>query len=755
MRALAALALLAAACNSPGAGTLRGVVVLDGETDHSGVTVQAAGAASASTLTDASGAWQLRLPPGVYAVVFTADATRERTQAAKVTVATEGTMAPEIHFTPVGTVTGSVLAAGGAAAGASVFVDGVDALGACDEGGRYRIDGVPTGERTIEAVLAGYRPGAQSGVVLRRGQVIEAPPIDLTVDTDPTLPAAALAGTARRIDRSDHAGTTVVATLGDLRFTTVTASDGSYRLDGIPTGVYTLHFTYDGHEEVIPQVLALAGSTGQVVDGALYPLESNPLKLPIARRLVSGPAPIKIFDGERLIAGRRGLPSRTDEELLSISLSTGAATSLATDVNFTSAVVFSDDGQKAIYLAGVDHFQGALRLVGLDGSAPLTLADLAADHDYRFVPDGSAVLYETNSELRIVPVTGGASRLIAASLSQYELHPDGKRVLYQSCDAGTCDLRIQPLDGGAATQLIAAQGSLTVAPNGSRVALVTSLDSSAGTARVQVASADGGGATTLWEGKLYGNAVFSPDGRYLAFITDSSSGGGDLRLADLAGTAPATVLVHAATGVFFTPDGSRLLYYTDPPSDSLIWPPTYHLKQQPVGGGAEVVLGTRVTYSTDLSPDGKQVAFLDLLDYATTTGTLSVAGPTGMPFRPAAQVYSFHFTPDGAHLLFDAADPTDDTAHDLWSVPAAGGAPVQLGGKIVQWSYSASPKGSRAAWSGDDQIVRVAPIGGGTPAAIGLGGITWANDARVVLYQNGTPPPYRHQDGIYLWEAAP
>src|SRR5262249_29597715 len=122
-------------------------------------------------------------------------------------------------------------------------------------------------------------------VTIRRGQTTTAPDLTLQPDGLPTYPSAALAGVAKRLDRSDHSGTLVTAIAGSTQATTHTASDGSYRFDALATGVYSLQFDYDNKRETIPQVLVLAGTSGQIIDGALYDLPSHPISLPEGRRV--------------------------------------------------------------------------------------------------------------------------------------------------------------------------------------------------------------------------------------------------------------------------------------------------------------------------------------------------------------------------------------------------------------------------------------------------------------------------------------
>jgi hypothetical protein len=761
MRAAVVAALVVCGCQSPRAVSLDGMVVMLGDSDASGVRVRAAGPSSASAVTDAHGDYVLpALVPGDYELLFSADDTLEKTALVKVTVTASGAKVPEVRFTAAGSVAGTITLAGQPGGGATVLVDGGSAVATSDGSGKYRLDGVAAGSVTVEAVLAGYAPGSLAGLTITRGHVTEAPPLDLAVDGNPPYAAAALSGIALRIDRADSSGTTVTATLGTMTFTTTTAADGTYHFDGVPTGVYRIDFSYDGHAEYIPEVLALGGSTGQIIDGALYPLATNPIKLPVARRLTGAGDVLYAVDGANVLLQTAG--ADTDHSDLSLlSLTSGTLTPIADDLGSGGWPALSPDRTHLLYEAGGLDSGGALRLVALDGSAPVTLApvDVVLGWGYSFWPDGTRVVYRpTTTVLDTVVVGGGTATPLATGIEAWWPHPDGKRIVYEACVNGAttpCTVWARTVDGGVPLDIIDGIGQPTgdtgvaLSPDGSHAAAFLGYDDDAHSGQLVIGSVDSGARATLWQGVVQGAVGFSPDGRWIALITDGS----DLRLADLTSATPSAAVVgQAATLPTFTSDGSRFVYQRDL---SAQLPLFYTLLQQPNGGGAEVTLGTRVSGYV-LSPDGTHTVFVDQLDASTGYGRLRIADAAGTTTTLApGGARAPSFSPDGAYVEYQTADPARADGTLFFSVPATGGAAVQLAETYAFASIYTSPGGARVAYYGLDGIAHVIPTAGGTAQAAGVGTILWATDSRLVLDDENHPAPFSHQSGVYVYEVTP
>jgi WD40 repeat protein len=733
-------------CSSPSSwADLDGRVVIDGADDNSGVTVRAVGPVTAAAVTDADGHYRLpALKAGEYALAFEAADTLEDEEVVHLSVSPAPQAAPDVRFTAVGALEGTVTLDGRPGGGVVMFVDGAGNIATSDGDGHYRLDRVPAGTRTLQAVLAGYRGSEFPGIRVSRGQTTEAPPLDLAVDGDPPYPVAALAGTALRIDRDDHSGTTVTATRGSTTLTTTTAKDGSYHFDGLPTGLYQLDFAYDGHTENIPQVLALAGSTGQVVDDALYPLEANPIHLPQARRLAHDRSLLKVLDGDRALVWSAGGVDRNDQTVEVLSLADGTLTKVVDDANRTNAVVVSDSLKKLLYIAGVNSFGGVLRLAPLDGSPPSTLADFSDGYNYVFSKDESRVIFTSQGSLYTVPVGGGTPVLISGGVNgPVVAHPDGQRLVFLTCTAAwtDCQVRVDNLDGTAPLKLLDGNSSFFVAPDGAHVINVANYDSNQGTGQLWLAAIDGTGVRKLFDGLTPGWVSWSPDGRYAAFTTDKT----DLRLVDVTGSADPAVVAHDAQSPTFSGDGTRLLYQHDYQTYSN----TSDLMQQPAGGGSELQLGSRVD-SFLFSGDGTRVLFLADVDAGSRLGTLKVEDSAGNVVVLGTNVFPGSLFA-GDRVLYRGPDPTRLDLSLLWSVATSGGSAVSLGETIG--STWVSPGGQRVVWSTDEKVL-MAPTAGGAPQVVGVGYPAWASDTRLLL-SVGVMPPYRHQSGLYAFEVTP
>ena len=271
----------------------------------------------------------------------------------------------------------------------------------------------------------------------------------------------------------------------------------------------------------------------------------------------------------------------------------------------------SDDGT-LFYLAGDAGSDS--RLVWVDRAGRVEPIETIPSNEYgspRLSPDGDRLLIVAEGDLRVYDLASGReSRLTTdgATGTYAAWSPTGTEVAYTSSRGATSqDVWIQPADGsGTARQLTALEGRVHFddwAPDGrtftahhhgseSNDQLVVSLD-----------AADTEPAVWLGRESTDTNAVFSPDGRYVAYVSDQTGQreihiqpfpgpGAELTVSVGGGAEPA----WAANGDLFylRPSDSVMIAIeisTDP--ELAIGPPTeLFVRSPPIGGG-----GPRARYT--------------------------------------------------------------------------------------------------------------------------------------------------------------
>lgn len=279
--------------------------------------------------------------------------------------------------------------------------------------------------------------------------------------------------------------------------------------------------------------------------------------------------------------------------------------------------------------------------------------------------------------------------------------------------------------------------SLTLSPDGTRVVYqVRTIDPEKDTyhAHLWLVPAVGGAPRQLTFGEHRNvGPVFSPDGRWLAFLSDrkdkkaqiyrlSLDGGEAERLTELDGDPG---------GLAWSPDGSRISFvYTpsDPPETGRL-PGSAPLKKAAEAKAEKKELPapsyirvTNMRYKFDgrgFLPKAR--AHIHVLDLATR----EVRALTSGPFDHEPPVWS----PDGNWLAFGAnRDPDNDynfgVVSDIWVMPAEGGEPRNVTPQPgVAFAPSWSPDGRRIAFLGHSKEndwwgwwnyhVWVVPAGGG------------------------------------------
>jgi len=203
-----------------------------------------------------------------------------------------------------------------------------------------------------------------------------------------------------------------------------------------------------------------------------------------------------------------------------------------------------------------------------------------------------------------------------------------------------------------------------------------------------------GDTTVLAEGWWYWGTTWSPDGRRLAVQRlpgvdmQRGPGAGDSGLRILDARTGADVTPDAVSGIPLAPSSWAGSYVTGVLDED---DGTKSTAVVSLGTGQVVRLATSVVFGTDyssLSPDGRHVAFIDLVDGNQDVFVASVDGSgrrrvTSGPEPDRSPLWS----PDGALLVYQ-------NPNGMWALPMSGGAPTG-----AAYAVRGEPLYAPAAWT--------------------------------------------------------
>lgn len=374
----------------------------------------------------------------------------------------------------------------------------------------------------------------------------------------------------------------------------------------------------------------------------------------------------------------------------------------------------SPDGQWVTYTGlgptGLDVF-----LQSTSGQTPINLtADLPADDDQPvFSLDGQRIAFRSGREgggIFVMGRTGEAVRRVTRAGFNPAWSPDGTRLVYANERVGlmplnwegVSELWVVPVEGGEPRRLGSGDGVQPCwSPHGQRIAYQTRLGTTAQMDIMTVPAAGGEPAPVLSDRATDWSPTWSPDGRFIYFVSDR---GGSMNLWRIAVdeasgrargepepvTTPAPFVAHPS----FSADGTRIAF------SSVIMRQNIEMAAfDPVKltltGQTWLTTGSRQWSSPDPSPDGTRVAFYsrDLPEgdiyvvRADGTGLRQVTGDAAVDRVP-------RWAPDGERLAYFTGR---DGQIQVWTVRADGSENRRLvEGGLVAWA----PDGSRLALSG-------------------------------------------------------
>jgi hypothetical protein len=240
-------------------GQVRGTVTLEGGASPEAIAITLSGTAL-STTAAADGTFVLtEVPVGTYTVIATKDG--YVSARASVGVTANGTASVVLTLErPRGGVRGTALLEGASShEGITVRLVGMDVSATTDANGGFVLERIPTGTYLLVASRQGYDDGTVTVDITAGGTAT--PTVNLL------RPGGRITGTVQLQWATNHAGVTV--SLADTNVSVTTDASGSFTLERVSVGSYTLVASKEHYAEARQSVTVVAGSETPPVDFTL------------------------------------------------------------------------------------------------------------------------------------------------------------------------------------------------------------------------------------------------------------------------------------------------------------------------------------------------------------------------------------------------------------------------------------------------------------------------------------------------------
>jgi len=321
------------------------------------------------------------------------------------------------------------------------------------------------------------------------------------------------------------------------------------------------------------------------------------------------------------------------------------------------------DGSQVVYEAEHEGTSGdRLYSVPIHGGTPVQLGVAPWAFEVKCTPDSSRVVFNTTGDLYSAPIDGSAAALdlsgFLTSISDFQLTPDGTRVVYMASRLSAIRLFSIPVQGGTRVEL---SGTLVSGGNVTGFAL----------------SADGERVVYLADRFV--------DERFILSSVLVDGGAGSIIL-----NGP---MVEPGTDVLdfqVSPVGADVVYLADQDVDEV-----EHLYRVPLDGSAPAVQLTGADLddvSFAIAPDGANIVI--------SLDGLQVLPMAGGSFVQISSSSFYTFTPDGRHVVLEESER-------LMLVPIDGGKSVRLSPDPVGSIRNFALDGERYVYRADQDAVDV------------------------------------------------
>jgi Tol biopolymer transport system component len=233
----------------------------------------------------------------------------------------------------------------------------------------------------------------------------------------------------------------------------------------------------------------------------------------------------------------------------------------------------------------------------------------------------------------------------------------------------------------------------------------------------------------------------SPDGRTIAFVRSTSSGGADIYLCDPAGANPRRLTFddRGIRGIAWTGDGQDLLYTGQRAGGWRVW-------RLPAYGGSprDLIIAGRQAQYVAVAPAGNRLVYTE----SPTVSSIwrAALGSSGRPgehaiIRSNGSESGPRYSPDGNRI----ADISDQTGNDeIWLSDADGGNRVQVtsfkGAELarIRWSPDGKLLLFDATGEQGSDLYVVEAAAAGKPARVQLGALngSWSHDGKSIYFQS-------------------